>query len=438
MTRAAGESAPALTLARPMPASIAPAWPGALWVGQVEHDDLIPGEVIHLSDATGFGRARLLVRDSGRPRGFVEVPVQDGQIDADAVLLQADHFLKLPASVGRRHAAGAVPPISVVVCTRDRPDQLRDALGSLARLDYPDFEVLVVDNNPYVEATRAVVAEFAGALPARVVNAPLPGLARARNVGVRAAQHDIVAFTDDDVLVDPNWLSGIARGFAAGEHVGCVTGMVASGELNSLPQWYFDRRVTWARNCNQAIFSIAAPPETDPLFPFRVGSFGTGANFALRRGLLYELGGFDEGLGAGSPTGGGEDIDMFVRVLRSGAELHYLPEALIWHRHRSDMASLTDQSRLYGRGLGAWLTKLVLHPSSLRMVLVRAWAGLRHLRSVNDIPMQQEFETVLGSLGAVERRGVLTGPVALLRARLQGRAARPMRGMGRPVERERS
>jgi hypothetical protein len=102
------------------------------------------------------------------------------------------------------------------------------------------------------------------------------------------------------------------------------------------------------------------------------------------------------------------------------------------------MGSLTDQSRLYGPGLGAWLTKLVLHPSSLRMVLVRAWAGLRHLRSVNDIPMQQEFETVLGSLGAVERRGVLTGPVALLRARLQGRAARPMRGMGRPVERERS
>ena len=407
----------------------APLWPGAVWIGQLdiqETPDEIPDDGIELHRGDRFTRARFLVWHGTQPRGFVDVAVRAGVV-AGAELRAA--IADLPAVTG--HAAVELPPMSVVVCTKDRPGQLRDMLTSMVDADYPEFEILVVDNGPDSGLTRPVVEEFADR-GVRMVEAPMPGLSFARNIGVENARHEIVAFTDDDVVADRRWLANLACGFAHGPDVGCVSGLVPTAELVSPSQAYFDRRVGWATSCERAVYHLDTPPPGDPLFPFRVARFGTGANFAIRRSVVRALGGFDEGMGVGSPTGGGEDIDMFVRVLLGGYRFAYEPGAVIWHRHRDTAAGLETQIYNYGLGLGAWMTKLVLRPRICVMVLRRALSGTRHLRRVTTVADRDSDPAPLGldGLDTLERRGVLSGPLGLLRSRLAGRRAFPLRPGG--------
>ncbi|MEV6597205.1 glycosyltransferase [Actinoplanes sp. NPDC051346] len=394
-----------------------PLWPESVWVGEIS-DEAVTATALTLAGAAGFGRARLLVRHGRAPRGFVELGIEAGRLDG----------VELRRLITALPAAADAPPddslsISVVLCTRNRPEHLRTALASLQRLEYANFEVVVVDNGSDTDATHRIVADLDDAR-VRSVDAPVAGLSRARNVGLRHARHDLVAFTDDDVVVDPGWLAGIAAGFRSEPDVSCVSGMVPSVELTSPCQAYFDKRVTWARNCVRESFSLRRPRPAEPMFPFEVGRFGTGANFAIRRQTVIALGGFDEGFGVGSPTGGGEDIDMFVRVLLNGHTLVYEPSAIIWHRHRPDLASLTKQIRDYGTGLGAWITQLALQPRTAMMITRRSVPALAHLGKITRI--ERDHDPEIGDLGRAERLAVLRGPLALLKARLHGARRRPL------------
>jgi GT2 family glycosyltransferase len=400
-----------------------PSWPDAVWVGEIDQRGLA-GERLDLYRGNGFHRARLLVWRDDQPRGFVEVAVHDGGVQLDDVRaavallpnIAADHYSPLP-------------PISLVLCTRDRPDHLRDALESLTNLDYSVFEIIVVDNNPASGLTPPVVESFSEGR-VRLVDAPGQGLSIARNAGVKSARYEIIAFTDDDVIVDHRWLTNLARGFARIGDVGCVCGMVPSAELLTPAQSYFDRRVGWARRCEPAIFDIDNPPTDDPLFPLHVAQFGTGANFAVRRSVILDVGGFDEGLGIGSPAGGGEDIDIFLRILRQGHRLVKQPSAVVWHRHRQTVEELDAQIYGYGLGLGAWIFKLLLGPKTFGLLLRRLRTGIRHLRGVTVVEPDDETLTpdpTLDGLHRRELRGVLDGPFALLRSRLAGRRAAPLK-----------
>lgn len=368
---------PRVVLERTMSSPEAPTWPGAVWVGAIDVRE-VPGDDsarLAVADPAGHARARLLVRDGSVPRGFVELDLEHGGVDVAAL---REAVSGLPA--GERPPVPArLPAMSVVLCTRDRADQLDGALRSLLQLDHPDFEIVVVDNAPSDESTRDLVTNVFTDPRIRYVREPVPGLSSARNAGVLAARNEIVAFTDDDVVVDRSWLRAIASGFARGQDVVCVSGLVASGELRTPAQRYFDDRVTWSRNLVPRVFRLSSPPTGSPLFPFSVGDYGTGANFAMRRAAILELDGFDEALGVGTVTGGGEDIDMFSRVVLSGAALVVEPSALVWHRHRSDVRALRTQATGYGTGLGAWLTKIALRPRTLGMALRRAPLALRHL-----------------------------------------------------------
>jgi GT2 family glycosyltransferase len=409
-------------------------WPGATWVGQIDETG-ISGEPVTLLGGGRFARARLLVWSAGQPRGFVEVPATKGAIDGAALAAQV---AELPPVVPRdeRDESVEFPPISVVVCTRDRPQHLRLVLGPLSRLDYPDFEIVVVDNNPGSGLTAEVVRSFADG-PVRLIDAAGQGLSIARNAALKYASHDIVAFTDDDVIVDQSWLRNLVRGFTADQRVVCVCGMVPSAELLTPAQSYFDRRVGWARRCDAAVYELGSPPADDPLFPLRVAQFGTGANFAVRRKAIIELGGFDEALGIGSPSGGGEDIDLFVRVLLAGWMLVREPAAVVWHRHRRSTADLGVQIHNYGLGLGAWTAKLLTHTRTFGMVMRRVIPGVRHLRGITVVD-QSDTVTIEPSLQAMSKHelwGVLRGPVALIRARLAGRESAPLRSRSTRVGR---
>ncbi|MFB1297368.1 glycosyltransferase family 2 protein [Mycobacterium sp. pW049] len=409
-----------ISLEPAMPPQAVSTWPRGRWIGMLDVDDCAVGDAVEFTPlhADGYEQVRVLVRHRGTPVGFVEAPITEGVVRLPIPQCQTVHE---PAPEVE------LPAISVVLCTRDRPEQVADALRSISMLDYSDYEVVVVDNAARTDATAEVVRRL-GDPRVRLVSEPVPGLSTARNTGLRAARHQVVAFTDDDVVVDPLWLRAIARGFSRAPFVTCVSGLVPSGELRTAAQAYFDQRVSWAGSLDPRLYSMAEPPADQPLFPFQVGRFGTGANFAVRRDRILELGGFDEALGAGTASQGGEDLDIFFRVLTAGDILATEPAAIVWHRHRSDNDALLKQARGYGLGLGAWLTKVGMNPAHRRLAAriirrrfgssLRAGADYGAMASPNRIPRGLGND-VPPSVGRTEVLAVLAGPKALWQGRRQ-------------------
>ncbi|WIE53751.1 glycosyltransferase [Curtobacterium sp. MCBD17_003] len=416
-------------LHRPMTSPVPPVWAGALWVGDLdvrELDDAVARdtEVLRLDGAEGYRGARLLVRRGDTVLGFVEVPVVAGGLAIPVLVDAAARFDRGAAERAESSAPDTTAAtVTVVICTRDRADQLRDALRSVLAVDHPAFDVVVVDNASATTATADLIANEFTDPRVRLVHEAVPGLSSARNTGLRHATGDVVAFTDDDVVVDAGWLTAITRAFASAPDVECVSGLVPSGELRTPVQRYFDDRVSWSRNLRRREFRLAEQPADLPMFPFSVGEFGTGANFALRRRTALELGGFDTAFGAGTRTGGGEDLDVFTRVLFAGGALVVDPSALVWHRHRSDLAALRSQAKGYGVGLGAWLTKVALEPRMAVRAARRAPQAFVRLVGKGAGGLAEGPEHAVGGTDASPPPTVGSAPAGSVTAMLMGSTA---------------
>jgi glycosyltransferase involved in cell wall biosynthesis len=316
----------------------------------------------------------------------------------------------LPVAVELEDGTEDRPLASVIVCTRNRPQSILITLRSLLAMHYQPFEVVVIDNAPDSDATKdAVLAAHAGDPRVRYVREPRPGLSCARNRGLAEASGDIVAFTDDDVTVDPWWLNGIVRGFHAVPDVACVTGMAATAQLENAEQLYFHLREAWGAVCERRVFDLGENRDASPLYPYSPGIFGAGANFAVSRAVMKEVGGFDEALGAGTVSGGGEDLEIFMRIILSGNRIVYEPAAIVSHYHRTDLAELTRQMRAYGTGNTAALTAIMLRvPRARRDVPLRIVPGVLRIFTLND--RVKDNPTLPGGLMAKEVRGLLAGP----------------------------
>ena len=409
-------------LEHPMHSSGTPEWAGAVWVGHLDLSDVTSapaGSSFERSGGSGYRRARFLVREGQAVRGFVTVAVERGRIRVDDLRRYVE---TLPAAAPEPEPFR--PPISVVICTRDRGRLLRDAVDSVLASDYPSFEVVVVDNAGATSETRDVALRHPDPR-VRYAHEPLAGLSYGRNRGLRVAVNEHVAFIDDDVVVDRHWLTGIARGFGRDPHVGLVCGLVPSGEIRTRTQAWFDHRVTWAEAREPRVYSLSAPPPELPLFPFQVGVYGTGANNAVTRAAFEHVGGFDVTLGTGQPTMGAEDIDLYLRMLAAGYSISVEPSAITWHRHRSDLPALRAQARGYGAGMGAWCTKILLTPSLLRLAVGKVPGAISRMRAIaqggssNPASADAEFGLPQGytaALGALEMRSALTGPFRYVQA----------------------
>lgn len=422
---------PEATIAPVFPAAERPTWDGATWIGEVWTDTLdldTAAPRYRLRDADGFGQARLLVRADAGPLGFVTLDVTDGTVDADRLRTAA---AALPQPAPSPALPSPAPAITVVICTRDRVSMLQAALDSVRAVDYPDVEIIVVDNAAATDATHRYVAAL-GDPRVRVIDEPRPGLSRARNTGLLAAAGDVVAFTDDDVVVDRHWLTAVARGFTRGDNVSCVSGLVPAAELRTPAQAYFDARVGWSACLYARVFDWAAPPLDIPLFPFAVGHYGTGANLAVDRAAVVRVGGFDEALGAGSPTGGGEDLDMFFRLLHAGGTLVYDPASIVWHRHRASSEGLAAQSRTYGIGLGAWIAKIALDPAIAPRAFATAarkapqFATYLADSAATSKPSDELVALLPEGLTTPAWRSVVAGFRAYRAARREGRSVAPL------------
>jgi GT2 family glycosyltransferase len=270
-----------------------------------------------------------------------------------------------PIAEARR--GGPRPSTSVVVCTRDRPLDLERCLESLRRLAVPPHEILVVDNEPGSAATREVTERFP---EVRRVAEPRPGLSAARNTGIRHATGELIAFTDDDVSVHPEWLARIGEAFAD-PRVMATTGLVLPGELATEAQWVFEQSFSFSQGYRPLLFDsrffARTLAEGVPAW-----SLGAGASMAFRREVFDVLGGFDERLGAGA-SGCSEDSELWYRLLAAGWACLYEPAAVIHHFHRQDPRGLRRQMRAYQRGhVAALLVQFERHghTGNLRRLLI--------------------------------------------------------------------
>jgi GT2 family glycosyltransferase len=309
------------------------------------------------------------------------------------------------------------PLVTVVVCTRDRPQGAVVTLRGLMASRYQPFEVVLVDNAPTTDVAKdAVLAEFGDDPRVRYVREPKPGLSRARNRGVAEATAEIIAFTDDDVRVDPWWLDGIVRGFGQADDVACVTGLTRTAAIDNAVQLYFDRRSAWGTLCERRVFDLTENRDDSRLYPYSAGVFGTGANFAMTRSALKALGGFDEALGAGTPCGGGEDLDMFMRAVLAGHRLVYEPSAIVSHVHRTELSELSKQMVAYGSGCTAALTAIMLHNRRARLELPsRVAIGAMRIASIGS--RTRGNSTLPSGLITREVGGMLLGPWLYLKGR---------------------
>ncbi|HJX27414.1 MAG TPA: glycosyltransferase [Thermoanaerobaculia bacterium] len=265
---------------------------------------------------------------------------------------------------------------SVVVCTRDRPAELARCLAALSRMEHPAFEVIVVDNAPRDDSVRRIVAQT----PHRYVREERPGLDRARNRGIAEARHGLIAFTDDDTEAEPGWLAALAGAFADPRVAG-VTVRVLPGALDTPAQRLFEQYGNgMSKGERPRLFDGATLRPAELL---RAQDVGVGANMVFRREALEAAGGFDPALDVGTPARGAGDLDLFHRLLRSGAVLRYEPEARVRHHHRRDLAGLRQQIRNNGRSYGVYLLKVWRERSVPRPAVARfalgwcAWLGGR-------------------------------------------------------------
>ena len=234
-----------------------------------------------------------------------------------------------------------VPAVTVVVPTRDRPDRLERCLASVRSALQDSDELIVVDSASVDgEAVRAVAARFADA----VLRQDRSGVGLARNAGWRAGRHDIVLFTDDDVVVTDQWVVALASAVEAHPDTGFVTGRIEAPPGLPFPR----REVALKRDPQPQVFDRSS-----------VGNLGHSASLAVRRVSLEAVGGFDEALGAGGHFRSAPEADLFDRILAAGWLGRYEPTALAYHEQWRDTAQIVELDFGYGVGNGARLAKLV-------------------------------------------------------------------------------
>ncbi len=305
----------------------------------------------------------IVARWRNRPIGFCMLPFPAGSAItveeltriADArfatALLEARVADTLPLPV-----AGGAPSLSVVICTKDRAVRLTRLLDSLVEAERdPTFravEIVVVDNASVDHTTRDAVAGFPGM---RYVFEARTGLNFARNAALAAATGDLIAFLDDDVVIDRWWQRGLAEAWRSRPDAGGFTGLVLPFRLDTDAQQLFESRGGFGRGFRR--LEYRSERHDNPLFPAGSGSLGAGCNMAFDRELLISLGGFDEALDTGAPLPGGGDLDIFYRVLRAGRVMVYEPRYAVFHEHRETIPQLQRQYWSWGLGLMAFLVK---------------------------------------------------------------------------------
>jgi glycosyltransferase involved in cell wall biosynthesis len=410
-------------------------------------------------DPSRYERAIVLVRMHSHPLGVVEIdrrPADLAPVDLSTEIWGmlapeiAEHLrgdgvdqAGAPPDTGyptpptlrcleRRSRLLAAPPlISVVVPTHERPDKLRACLRSILALRYPRYEVIVVDNAPRTARTAEVLEAIGSTADVAVayLREPVAGASAARNTGFRAASAEYVAFADDDVIVDPHWLSAIGEAFRETADVGCVTGPVLPLHYETRAQAWMEQFAEFRTGFAREVFDLEQHRSPRPLYPYNPGVFGSGGSMAFTKAALEEVGGFDTALGPATPARSGEELAAFLGVVLSGHRLVFEPGALVRHDEVLDDDALRRRAKAYGVGLSAYMTKTIVDRPRLLLDLAMKSPYAAYLMLSSRSPKHARRSSAFPrELNVAELRGVLAGPAAYLVARTRRRLASRRRG----------
>jgi GT2 family glycosyltransferase len=239
------------------------------------------------------------------------------------------------------------PRVSVVVCAYNAERTLDRCLSSLAALDYPDYEVILV-NDGSRDGTLAIAERHAFC---RIINQPNKGLSVARNVGAEAASGEIVAYTDSDCVADPDWLTYLVAKMEAGRLVACGGPNFPPPEPSLIP----------------AAVAVSPGGPTHVLLSDEVAEHIAGCNMAFRRDVLLRLGGFDPIYRAA-----GDDVDICWRLQDAGYTIGFCPAAVVWHFRRNTVKAYFNQQRGYGKAEALVYAK---HPLRFNLFGQAKWLG---------------------------------------------------------------
>lgn len=323
-----------------------------------------------------------------------------------------------PACSWQRRLGNSRPSatICIATCGRSLPDLFRTVKSALGQT-YEGAQVLVVDNRPgSTQLPAALFEAFPGEPRLRYAAESVKGLAAVRNRSTKEADTEILALTDEDVDLDPDWLGFLIAAFDE-PNVACVTGLILAAELETPAQRLIEEFGGFSKGFESRRWDMTGNRLEHPLFPYLLGMYGSGANAAWRRSALEAIGGYDECLGAGTPSRSGEDADIYLSCLLTGHQLVYEPSALVWHAHRRDLRLVRQQVFGYGVGLGAVLTKRLLRPSERRDMLTRLPAGLSYLLRPSSPKNAGKRGGFPRSLTLAEWLGIAYGPIAYIRSR---------------------
>lgn len=385
-----------------------------------------------ISGLDDYGYGKILLKYFGEPIGFVTIPVYKGEISSESIhkslskyaikifelglrwnLLQAKNI-----SISLDEVLRAKPPLSpkelyitVAVCSRNRTSDLDLCLKSIKKLKYSNYEVVIVDNAPDDNTTELLAKndypEF------RYIKEPIPGLDNARNRAIIESKGEIIAYTDDDVIVDELWLSALSKRFQESEDICAVTGLVVAYEMETKAQFLFEQYGGFGRGFER-VYALAEPSLKKTAFEFAgSGKYGTGANMAYRKSIFDKIGLFDPALDVGTPANGGGDLEMFFRVIKEGYTLVYEPCAVVKHRHRREYSKLKIQLANNGIGFYSHLVRTYLHYKEERFQVLKlgvywlfVWNIKRFLISMirpNKFPRALILSELIGSFKGLFR-----------------------------------
>ncbi len=377
----------------------------------------LSGEPRDLTGIGSYSHVLVLLHWRGRVLGQLRLEVDNGSVPA-ASIRRAAH-LKFGGAItacvtedlvygATLHSTGRRGNLSrsIVVCTRDRPEDLERCLAAVCPSAGPGAEVLVVDNAPSDDRTALLSKGF----PVRYTLEPRRGLNWARTRGAEEACGEIIVYIDDDAIPRNGWLDALLEPFSNPE-VAAVTGLIMPAELENDAQEGFERYCGFARGFCRKEYTA------DKESPLAAANVGAGACMAIRRRLVNDHGLFRAELDCGTATRSGGDTYAFYRLLSHGYRIVYNPDAVVWHRHRRTEAELRETLVGYSVGTFAFLLRALFDHGEIGALHIGfRWFVSHHLRQ-----LYRGFRGKTGaqpvSLTLAEIGGILSAPGAYIRSR---------------------
>jgi GT2 family glycosyltransferase len=234
--------------------------------------------------------------------------------------------------------------VSVIICTRNRPQSFGRSLTSVLQHRPTGCEVIVIDQSDDDRTLATYQSATSGAVGVTYVQSQPRGASAARNEGAARAAGELLLFTDDDCTVEAGWVPAWRGAFLSDPNF-----VIGFGKVSCLP---YDQTRGYI-----AEFNPAEGTHGRDIFRKGAGHIGMGANMAIRRAAWHDVGGFDEGLGPGTRYHGGDDLDMAYRLSRSGYGIRHLGAARVWHHGYRPGAMASRLMQGYVGGIAAMYIK---------------------------------------------------------------------------------